>query len=145
MKNNYSSHACSSDSCKSPSCFQLACDIDTDSESEHGEADDEAEMLKCINTFAHSVQVGQKLSQKQRGAIKQRGPAPLTRQQIKDIVHKISTGELQLPDLPEMQDKDLVTVWALLDAGSAVNVVDFDKQFPGIQVRESTAQRKGVK
>ena len=44
-----------------------------------------------------------------------------------------------------MRDQDLVTVWALLDAGSAVNVVDFEKHFPGIKVKESSAQRKGVK
>ena len=44
-----------------------------------------------------------------------------------------------------MNDDDLVVVWALLDAGSAVNVVDFERHLPGIKVRESNSQRRGVK
>ena len=58
-------------------------------------------------------------------------------------MQKISTGEIKLPALQGMQDKDLVTAWALLDAGSAVNVVDVAKMFQGIKIRESSARRKG--
>ena len=53
------------------------------------------------------------------------GPKPLSREQIASIVHAINTGAITLPELPEMQDKDLVSIWALVDAGSAVRVVDF--------------------
>ena len=109
------------------------------------EADDEDAMMQCIDSFAHKVRIGQRESQKQRARKQQAGPPPLTKAQIQAIVNKIASGEIKLPDLQEMNDKDLITIWALLDAGSAVNVVDFDKHLHGVKVRESTAQRRGVK
>ena len=43
-----------------------------------------------------------------------------------------------------MPGDDLVTIWALPGAGSTVNVVDYEKQFPCQKVKEPTEQRKGV-
>ena len=92
---------------------------------------------RCLNalTLLHIKSVsGTNSPKKQRTAAHKKEPPPLTKAQIRDIVHKISTGAIKLPDLPDMRDQDLVTVWALLDAGSAVNDVDFEKHFPGIKV-----------
>ena len=122
--------------------YVLPCDRDDVSDSEDEGDNDEDNVMACLNSFAHAVQDGPKLSQKERK--KRPGPQRLTKRQIADIVHKISTGQNQLPDLQELHDDDLVPVWALLDAGSAVHVVDFAKHLPGIAIRESTAQRKGV-
>ena len=41
--------------------------------------------------------------------------------------------------------KAMKGAWAMLDSGSAPNVADVPKHFPGHPVRESKAQRKGVK
>ena len=110
-----------------PNRYVLPCDRNEDSDSEDEQEGDEDNVLACLNSFAHSVQSGPRLSQKQRK--RQPGPPKLTKKQIAEIVHKFPTGQITLPELPELNDEDLVSVWALLDAGSAVHVVDFAKHF----------------
>ena len=111
--------------------------------------DEEDNVFQQLSHFAHKVQRGPKVSQSSSknaaAAAAKGGPAPLTRAQIAAIVHAINTGSITLPELPDMSDKDLVAIWALVDAGSAVHVVDFEKVFPGLKVREYKAQRHGVK
>ena len=113
-----------------------------DTDDDDGE-NDEGNVMACLNAFAHAVKSGPKLSQRQRKA--QPGPPRLTKKQIQDIVHKTASGQIKLPDLQPLHDDDLTSVWALLDAGSAVHVVEFAKHLPGIKIRESKAQRHGVK
>ena len=59
--------------------------------------------------------------------------------------HRIASGQVKLPDLQPLRDDGLVSVWALLDAGSPVHVVDFAKRLPSAKIRESMAQQHGVK
>ena len=119
-------------------CGQLACDMREDSDEE----DDEDQMLACIQSFAHLVQVGEKQSQKARKeSSKVKRPSPLTKAQIQAIVHKISTGEITLPELPDLSDDDLITIWALWDAGSSARWRSFRTAVPAV-LKSSTYSTK---
>ena len=74
------------------------------------------------------------------------GGTALTKEQIAAIVHKISTGELVLPDLDKEigSDEDQVAIWALLDGGSAVHAAGFAKHFPGAKTLEQARLNFGA-
>ena len=126
--------------------------------------DNEEEMIQHLKTLAHKVEVqlaGPRLSQSEKRArakaeaekqcTEQKArkpvgpPKPLTKKQIRDIVNAINSGQLKLPDLDleNMGDSDLITIWALMDSGSAVHVADVEKHFPNAKVRISESQKGG--
>ena len=112
------------------------------------EEGDEEHMSESLKQFAHVVHSGPKLSQKEsRRVIGKGAPPASTKKQIASIVHKIATGEISLPELDTRvkSDEDLVAIWALLDAGSAVHVADFSKHFPGLKTKEGNSKKRGVK
>ena len=105
--------------------------------------DDEENMLSTLSAIAHKVRKGPKPHQ--RGTDRNKPPKPLTKKQIDWIVAQVNSGKLTLPDLGELEDEDFTLVWALADSGSAAHVADVLKQFSGAVIRESDAQRRGVK
>ena len=117
-----------------------------DEESDDGnEGDDEHAMMEGICQFAHKVSTGPKPSQKERKQADKAKPKPLTKQQIKEIVNAVKQGKIQLPKIEDHTDDDWMAIWALMDAGSAVHVADLEKHLPGVKVRESAAQKCGVR
>ena len=85
--------------------------------------------------------MGKKQSQRQKRRAGH--PPPLTKQQIAAIAAKIEKGELTLPELKLDHDSDYVAVWALVDSGSSVHVVDVAKVFPGAHVDKPPEDHKG--
>ena len=65
---------------------------------------------------------------------KKRRATRLSPQRIAAIAQAVSKGEISLPDLELPTNKDYVSVWALVDPGSAVHVVDAPRVFPGASV-----------
>ena len=110
-------------------------------ECEDDDCESEETVMMALQQLTSQVHCGPKLSQKQR----RRSPAPLTRQQVNAIAHKIKSGEIALPDLVEHapNDDDLVAVWALVDSGCGTHIADAAKHFPGATVVESEGQRRG--
>ena len=50
------------------------------------------------------------------------------------IANGITSGKIQLPELDLDTDEDYEAVWALVDSGSSVHVVDAEKFFPGAKI-----------
>ena len=102
-----------------------------------GEEDpEEASMVQCLQDFAHHVKKMAPKPSKQ-------GPSRLTRKQINAIAKDINDGKLKLPDLTLDNDDDYIAVWALLDSGSSVHVVDAAKFFPKAKVNRPKPGSRG--
>ena len=71
------------------------------------------------------MQMGPKLSQQQR-----KGRTRLSKERIAAIAKDVNDGKLKLPELDLPSDADFVAVWALVDSGSSVHVVNAKKSFP---------------
>ena len=56
---------------------------------------------------------------------------------------EIEQGKLTLPDLPLLHVKDYVAIWALVDSGSSVHVVDAPQEFPDADIQAPPKDAKG--
>ena len=59
------------------------------------------------------------------------------------LAKDINEGRLTLPELDLPSDKDYVAVWALVDSGSSVHVVDASQVFPKSKVLPPPKGHKG--
>ena len=97
---------------------------------DRGDLQEETEdLVAALQQLTPHVSKG-KTSQKQARA-QRKGPPPLTRAQIQRIAETIEKGELKLPDLDLPSDADYAAVWALVDSGSSVHVVDAAESLSG--------------
>ena len=88
------------------------------------DTDDESQMVKALTTFATSVKTGTKVSQKQ-------AKKSISRVTIAQIAADVTAGKYGLPDLPDLDDEEYYSVWALVDSGAGASCADFSKHFPG--------------
>ena len=102
-------------------------------DSSTNEHDDEETVLQQLSTFASVVNVGPKVSQKQR-------KSGLNKAKITRIAAAIRKGEIQLPDLELDNNEEWVAVWALVDSGAGASTANLQKHFPGAKLRK---YRKG--
>ena len=95
--------------------------------------DEGGQMTHALQQVAHSVQQGPKLSQRQRreafksSILNQK----LTPEQVATIAAAVDKGELKLPDMSHLDQKDFVNVWSLSDSGSAECVASQEKHSSG--------------
>ena len=101
---------------------------------------EELDIVHHLTSFAHSVQVGPRESQRKKNNT---SPKPLTVKQIKNIAAKVNKGELKLPDVDLGSGAEYEAVWALLDSGSSVHVVNGPNRFPGATVKKPARGAKG--
>ena len=59
------------------------------------------------------------------------------------LLQKSTEGELKLPDVELSNDAEYEAVWALLDSGSSVHVVNASKVFPGAKINKPDRAAKG--
>lgn len=98
---------------------------------------DYSDLVSSFENLTSKISIGQKLSQKQKRATR------LSPQRFAAIAKAIEDGKISLPDLDLPSDKDYTAVWALVDSGSAVHVVDSSKTFPNVKVQPPPANHKG--
>ena len=67
----------------------------------------------------------------------------LSKERIAAIAKDVSDGKISLPELDLPTDADLVAVWALVDSGSSVHVVNALKSFPGSHIEAPPRGAKG--
>ena len=87
------------------------------------------DIAAAFQQLTSHVQVGPRPSQKAARA--SRTPKPLSRKQIMQIAKDITSGKIQLPDLDLETDAAYEAVWALVDSGSSVHLVNAAKVSPG--------------
>ena len=105
---------------------------------------DDAEIQEVVNAVSQrtaNVSTGNKTQTQKKLASK--GPPPLSKKQIAAIAKKLESGELTLPDLELPTDQDYCAIWALVDSGSSVHVVDVAKTFPGAKIKAPVKGSKG--
>ena len=90
--------------------------------------EDHDDLVESLKQLAHNVQIGPKPSQKMAKATR------LSPQRITAIARDINSGKIKLPDLDLPTDKDYVAVWALVDSGSSVHVVNAEQICPGAKI-----------
>ena len=61
------------------------------------------------------------------------------------IAKDITSGRLKLPELNVHHNEEYEAIWALVDSGSSVHVVDADKIFPGAKVNAPEKGSTGFK
>ena len=120
----------------------VASDDDNDNDDDQ---DTEEKVLDSLKTWANQVSHANnlKLSQKQRRKLKPFEPKPLTKEQILAISEQVNAGKLNLPILEQCSDANYRAIWNLVDSGSAADVANHKKHFPGATVTVSEAQKKG--
>ena len=99
--------------------------------------DDHADLVDAISQITSKVQLGPKPTQRQANATK------LSKPKIASIAKMINDGKLSLPELNLPTDADYVAVWALVDSGSSVHIVNAAKVFPGAKVQPPPKGHKG--
>ena len=62
---------------------------------------------------------------------------------IAAVADKIKKGEIELPDLDLESNDEWEAVWALLDSGSSVHVVNMSKHLPGAKIRRAPRGARG--
>ena len=93
--------------------------------------DEESDMIQALNQLAGGkLRVGKKPPQKSKHK-------PLSRERISKIAQDINDGKLKLPDVDLQCDEDWVALWALVDSGSSVHVVNVEKVFPGARIKRA--------
>ena len=99
-------------------------------------------MIAQLQSIAHKVEVGPPPTQRQMKKTYD-SPPPLARKQIQAVAKKIRSGQLKLPDLTFSSDDEYEAVWALLDKGSSVHVLDASKHLPGARTQKPAHGAKG--
>ena len=100
--------------------------------------DDEHQMVHALQTLAHTVSQGPRASQKMRHASAGfKKKKPYTDAQIRQIVAKIKSGKIDLPDLSLDNNDDYFAVWALMDSGASINAINAAKIIPNAAVQKS--------
>ena len=99
--------------------------------------DDHGDLIEALKQFTPNVQIGPKQSQNHNKATK------LSPSRIAAIAKKVNSGEIALPELDLPSDSDFVAVWALIDSGSSVHIVNAKKIFPGASNEPPPAGHKG--
>ena len=95
-------------------------------------------MIQALSDLAAGkIQIGAKKSQQAR-----KGKKPYTFKQIAAIADNINKGKIQLPDITLDSNEEWEALWALVDAGSSVDVADMERDFPGAKVKEPQAGEK---
>ena len=95
-------------------------------------------MIQALSDLAAGkIQIGAKKSQQAR-----KGKKPYTFKQIAAIADNINKGKIQLPDITLDSNEEWEAMWALVDAGSSVDVADMERDFPGAKVKEPQAGEK---
>ena len=117
---------------------------------DNDEKDDEEDMLRALQQLSPNIQVGQKLSQRQRKT--QNSSPTLTKHKIAALAEQVRTGEISLPSIDLDNDNDYEAVWALVDSGAGRPCANRRKHFPDStspmipsKVRLSTATAEEVK
>lgn len=72
-------------------------------------------------------------------------PPPLTKEDIERIADLINKGERSLPELDLPDDDAYDSIWAPVDSGSSVDVVDAPTTFPGATVDAPAPGATGFK
>ena len=101
--------------------------------------DDYSDLVEALENFSPNIKVGPEVSQKRRKATK------LSPQRIAALAKAIQNKEIDLPDLDLPSDDDYVAVWALMDSGSAVHVVDATKVFHKAKTHPAPKGHQGFK
>ena len=97
--------------------------------------------MNNLQLCANNVKTGPKQSQKSLNTKIDKTHIDTTR--ITAIAAKVTSGEITLPGLDLDSDGEWETVWALLDSGSSVHVVNMTKHFPGAHVRKPPPRANG--
>ena len=96
--------------------------------------------------LALSQLAGNKIKQTPKGTKIPPKKKAYTLKQIAAIAQDINDGKIQLPDIPDFEsNEEYECLWALVDSGSSVHVVDMPKVFPGAKIRKPHPQSKGFK
>ena len=104
-----------------------------------GDDEDHDDLVAAVQQLTSEVTTGKPRSQKQRKLNKPK----LSPQRISAIAEKINQGKIDLPSLDLPSDEDWVAVWALVDSGSSVHVVDAKKTFPGLKIDAPPSGHQG--
>ena len=100
------------------------------------DAEDVAEAMKQLTSH---VTVGPRTRQAPKG------PKAYTKKQIMQIAADIANGKIQLPDLDLESNEMYEAVWALVDSGSSVHVVDVERVLPGAKTKKPDPRSPGFK
>ena len=92
-------------------------------------AKEENDMIKALTQLAgRPVRFGKQQAQKKRKG--------LTLKQISKIAEDVNSGKIQLPDVTLDSNEEWDVLWALVDSGSSVHVVNAEQVFPGAKINK---------
>ena len=99
--------------------------------------EDYTDLINAVNNLTQKIQLGPKPGQKVRKATR------LSKEKIASIAKDVQDGKITLPELDLPTDSDYVRVWALVDSGSSVHVVNASKIFPKATIAPPPKGHKG--
>ena len=100
-------------------------------------SDPEDDMLMALTQLAGTKVKFSKTPLKKKKAF--------TMKQIAAIAEEVNTGKIKLPDLTLDSNEEWEALWALVDSGSSVHVVDMATTFPSAKVKKPHPRAQGFK